>query len=133
MKKFSLLASVALMISTVVVSSANPFSDVTASHWAYDATKKLADKGLIQGFPDGEYKGEEKVSRYHLAMVIARILAKYENTVNDNSVFTKADVETLERLAVEFGYELHLIGFKTVKLEEDIVTLKEDVESVKKE
>ena len=41
---------------------------------AYDAVKQLAAYGLIIGFPDGEYKGNEPMTRYQLAMVVARML-----------------------------------------------------------
>ena len=74
MKRFALFVLMAFVLSTVAA-TANPFSDVPFSHWAYDAVNKLAAKGLLQGYPDGTYKGEKHVTRYALAMVIAKMLA----------------------------------------------------------
>ena len=38
--------------------SATPFSDVPANHWAYQAIQSLAADGLVEGYPDGKFKGE---------------------------------------------------------------------------
>ncbi|EKD81744.1 MAG: S-layer-like protein y protein, partial [uncultured bacterium] len=68
MKRFSILL-IAVMVLSTVVASAEPFKDVALSHWAYDAVNKLAAKGILQGFPDGTFKGKQTVTRYALAMV----------------------------------------------------------------
>ncbi|NCB40575.1 MAG: S-layer homology domain-containing protein, partial [Erysipelotrichia bacterium] len=56
MKRISMLL-VAVMVLSAVAASANPFSDVPFSHWSYDAVNKLAAKGILQGYPDGTFKG----------------------------------------------------------------------------
>ena len=45
------------------------FTDVPASHWAEDAVALIAQKGLIQGFPDGTFRGNETLTRYQAAPV----------------------------------------------------------------
>ena len=48
--------------------------DVPANHWAYEYVKDLADKGLVEGYPDGEFKGDRTMTRYEYAAIIYRAL-----------------------------------------------------------
>ena len=50
------------------------FPDVPANHWAYEYVKDLADKGLVEGYPDGEFKGDRTMTRYEYAAIIYRAL-----------------------------------------------------------
>ena len=50
------------------------FPDVPANHWAYEYVKALADRGLVEGYPDGEFKGERALTRYEYAAIIYRAL-----------------------------------------------------------
>jgi hypothetical protein len=50
------------------------FPDVPRNHWAYEAINKLAAAGVIEGFPDGEYKGQQSMTRYEMAVLISRAL-----------------------------------------------------------
>lgn len=50
------------------------FPDVPANHWAYEYVKDLADKGLVKGYPDGEFKGDRTMTRYEYAAIIYRAL-----------------------------------------------------------
>lgn len=50
------------------------FPDVPKDHWAYDYVKSLADKGYLEGYPDGEFKGDRAMTRYEYATVIYRAL-----------------------------------------------------------
>ncbi|HOT28370.1 MAG TPA: S-layer homology domain-containing protein [Candidatus Ozemobacteraceae bacterium] len=135
MKRISMLLVLALVLSTVAA-SANPFSDVPFSHWAYDAVNKLAAKGILQGYPDGTYKGEKHVTRYALAMVTAKMLANVEQMLEKGigtNLVTKSDLQTLEKLTVEFADELALLGVKVTALEDDMQVVKEDVATLKKD
>jgi len=127
---------VAVMVLSAVAASANPFSDVPFSHWAYDAVNKLAAKGILQGYPDGRYKGNQTVTRYALAMVTAKMLANVEQMLESGigtNLVTKADLQTLEKLTVEFADELALLGVKVTALEDDMQVVKEDVSMLKKD
>lgn len=135
MKRISMLL-VAVMVLSTVVATANPFSDVPFSHWSYDAVNKLTSKGILQGYPDGTFKGEKNVTRYHLAMVVAKMLSNVEQMLESgtgSSLVTKADLQTLEKLTVEFADELALLGVKVTALEDDMQIVKEDVAGVKKD
>ena len=50
------------------------FPDVPRDHWAYEYVKSLADRGYLQGYPDGKFKGDRSLSRYEYATVIYRAL-----------------------------------------------------------
>ena len=50
------------------------FPDVPKDHWAYSYVKSLADRGLLEGYPDGEFKGERTMTRYEFAAIIYRAL-----------------------------------------------------------
>jgi hypothetical protein len=135
MKRFAMFVLVAFVLTTVAA-SANPFSDVPFSHWAYDAVNKLAAKGILQGYPDGTFKGEKHVTRYALAMVTAKMLANVEQMMEKGlgkDLVTKADLQTLEKLTVEFADELALLGVKVTALEDDMQVVKEDVATLKKD
>ncbi len=133
MKRLSMLLAALMMVITPTL-SANPFSDVPASHWAHDAITNLASKGILTGYPDGTYRGEVKVTRYALAMITAKMLASIEHATEyggDYSAITKEDLQTLEKLTVEFADELALLGVKVTALEDDIMMIREDVANLK--
>ncbi|MGV8121785.1 MAG: S-layer homology domain-containing protein [Candidatus Xenobiia bacterium LiM19] len=92
------------------------FGDVPAGHWAEDAVANLAAKGLVEGYPDGTFKGDRACSRWELAMVIARFLAK--NDQEHASFATKDELEQLRSLVREFSDELEAIGVRVTSLED---------------
>ena len=59
--------------------AANPFSDVPAGHWAYDAVNKLAAEGVVEGYPDGTYGGDRLMTRYEMAQIVAKAMANGAN------------------------------------------------------
>ena len=50
------------------------FPDLPKNHWAYEYVQTLADRGLINGYPDGEFKGDRSMTRYEFAAIIYRAL-----------------------------------------------------------
>ena len=50
------------------------FPDVPKDHWAYSYVKSLADRGLLEGYPDGGFKGDRSMTRYEFAAIIYRAL-----------------------------------------------------------
>ena len=115
MKKTFKLAVLALL--TTSLSWAAPlFPDVPSNHWAQDAVADLAAKGLIEGYPDGSFKGDRAASRWETATIIARALARLEQA---NGTFAlKSDLEQLRKLAEAYREELAAIGVRVGNLEE---------------
>lgn len=105
-----------LLLTTTVSFAAPLFPDLPETHWARDAVRALAEKGLVEGYPDGTFKGDRAASRYEVAMVIARMLAKMEQA---HAVFaTKADLEDLRKLVDAYREELDALGVRVTNLEE---------------
>ena len=50
------------------------FPDVPENHWAYQYVKYLTEHGYLQGYPDGEFKGDRALTRYEYAAIIYRAL-----------------------------------------------------------
>ena len=63
----------AMQSGTSVMKDVN-FPDVPKDHWAYSYVKSLADRGLLEGYPDGEFKGDRSMTRYEFAAIIYRAL-----------------------------------------------------------
>lgn len=61
--------------------AANPFSDVPAGHWAYDAVTRLADEGIIEGYGDGTFRGNRNITRYEMAQMVAKALSRINYTI----------------------------------------------------
>lgn len=89
--------------------AANPFSDVPADHWAYDAVSQLAKDGVVEGYGDGTYRGEQTITRYEMAQMTARAMAKTD--------VSAADQAAIDKLAAEFGDELSSLGVRVAALE----------------
>ena len=103
--------------ASTTFAAANPFSDVPADHWAYDAVAQLADDGVIEGYGDGTYRGQNEITRYEMAQMVAKAMAK-EDQVNAQQ---KA---MIDRLAAEFSEELNNLGVRVSNLESRIDNVK---------
>ncbi|HML34129.1 S-layer homology domain-containing protein [Sporomusa sphaeroides] len=104
---------------TALAAPANPFVDVPAKHWSYDAVTKLAQAGVVSGYGDGTYKGDKTMTRYEMATIIAKAMANSE----------KADAETqktIDALAAEYGAELNNLGVRVDNLEKKVGNVKFD-------
>lgn len=112
-----IIATLAILCMTSgALYSAPLFGDVPDEHWARDAVANLAAKGLVEGYPDGTFKGDRAATRYEMAMVIARFLAK--NDQEHATFATKADLEELRKLVQEYLDEIEALGVRTTNLEE---------------
>ena len=102
MKKSLVLAMAMALGVTASAYAANPFSDVPAGHWAYDSISKLAAAGVIDGYGDGTFGGDKLMTRYEMAQIVAKAMAKGVS---------------VERLAAEFADELENLGVRVANLE----------------
>src|SRR5574344_2634835 len=102
MQKSLVLAMALAMGLSATALAANPFSDVPAGHWAYGSIAKLAAAGIVDGYGDGTYRGDRLMTRYEMAQIGARGMAKGAN---------------VDRLASEFADELDSLGVRVAKLE----------------
>ena len=96
--------------AAVTVSAANPFTDVSSDDWAYQAVASLSDEGVIDGYPDGTFRGDKHVTRYEIAQIVARLMAK-EDSLN------ASQQETLAKLSSQYADELKDLGVRVAELE----------------
>lgn len=113
MKKILAIAAVAALTAGVSAYAANPFSDVSTSDWAYQAVSDLSDQGIVEGYPDGTFKGQQNMTRYELAQIIARLMAK-EDQLNAEQ---KA---TVDKLAAQYADELANLGVRVANVEKKL-------------
>ena len=102
MKKSLVLAMAMALGVTASAYAANPFSDVPAGHWAYDSISKLAAAGVIEGYGDDTFRGDRLMTRYEMAQIVAKAMAKGAN---------------VDKLAAEFADELDALGVRVAALE----------------
>ncbi len=102
MKKSLVLAMAMALGVTASAYAANPFTDVPAGHWAYDSIAKLAAAGVIEGYGDDTFRGDRLMTRYEMAQIVAKAMAKGAN---------------VDRLAAEFADELDALGVRVAALE----------------
>ena len=50
------------------------FPDTEENHWAYEYVKTLAGNHIIEGYPDGEFKGDQMITRYEMAAILYRAM-----------------------------------------------------------
>ncbi|MDZ7673355.1 MAG: S-layer homology domain-containing protein [Halanaerobiales bacterium] len=74
MRKFTIVIALLLVVALATPALGASFPDVPSNHWAYEAINKLVAAGVIEGYPDGTYKGQNNLTRYEMAMMISRAL-----------------------------------------------------------
>ena len=95
--------------ASTTFAAANPFSDVPADHWAYDAVAQLAADGVIEGYGDTTFRGNQSITRYEMAQMVAKAMAKTD--------VSAADKALIDKLAAEFSDELNNLGVRVSNLE----------------
>ncbi len=123
MKKMLAVAAAAALVALSAPAFANPFSDVPQGSWAYDAVDQLAARGIITGYPDGTFKGNQPITRYEMAALIARAMA----TVEVGEGLSNEDMEVLKRLMVEFKDELDALGVRVDDMDNRLAGLEENL------
>lgn len=102
--------------ASTTFAAANPFSDVPADHWAYDAVAQLAQDGVINGYGDGTFRGQQEITRYEMAQMVAKAMAKTD--------VSAADKAMIDKLAAEFSDELNNLGVRVSNLEKKVDNVK---------
>ena len=97
--------------ASTTFAAANPFADVPADHWAYDAVSQLAADGVIEGYGDNNFKGDKNITRYEMAQMVAKAMAKNNVSGNDKAI--------IDKLAAEFSDELNNLGVRVANLEKN--------------
>ncbi|EGF13661.1 S-layer homology domain-containing protein [Dialister micraerophilus] len=111
--KIKVALAALLACSAFSASAASPFSDVDHNDWSYKAVAELSEQGVVDGYPDGSFKGNKEISRFETAQIVARLLAK-ENSLNNEQ---KASVH---KLANAYSDELKQLGVRVDNVEKKL-------------
>ena len=93
---------------------AGQFRDVPTNHWAYNSLEKVAQAGLIEGYQNGQFKGQDELSRYQVAVLTSRVMDKIEA---DDAEINNDVAQAIRTLAEEFDAELAAVNEKVKELE----------------
>lgn len=104
-----LTLSLMLGVASSGFAAANPFTDVPKDHWSFDAVQKLAQSGVIEGYGDDTFRGDAHITRYEMATMVARAMAKESTSGSDKAV--------IDQLAKEYADELQNLGVRVTDLE----------------
>lgn len=113
MKKGAVLGGLLDGVIGGAAGAANPFADVSPSDWAYQAVSELSDEGIVDGYPDGTFRGQKNMTRYELAQIVARLIAKEDE-------YSTSQCAIIEKLAYALADELDTMGVRVSTLESRI-------------
>ena len=117
MKKHLAVLAATAVLGVTSAFAANPFSDVTPQDWAYQAVAQLASQGIVNGYPDGTFKGQQNITRYEMAQMVAKALVRQDRVDAEQNAI-------INRLANEFSAELNNLGVRVSTLENKVGSFK---------
>ena len=113
MKKHLAVLAATAVLGVTSAFAANPFSDVTPQDWAYQAVSQLASQGIVNGYPDGTFKGQHNITRFEMAQMVAKAMARQDRVDAEQNAI-------INRLANEFATELNNLGVRVSTLENKV-------------
>ena len=113
MKKHLAVLAATAVLGVTSAFAANPFADVTPQDWAYQAVAQLASQGIVNGYPDGTFKGQNNITRYEMAQMVAKALVRQDRVDAEQNAI-------INRLANEFSAELNNLGVRVSTLENKV-------------
>ena len=116
-KQFAAIFAATAVLGVTTAFAANPFSDVTPDSWAYQAVSQLAQAGIVNGYPDGTFKGQNDITRYEMAQMVAKAMANQDRANAEQQAM-------INRLADEFSNELNNLGVRVARLEDRVGNVK---------
>ena len=117
MKKHLAVLAATAVLGVTSAFAANPFSDVTPQDWAYQAVAQLASQGIVNGYPDGTFQGENNITRYEIAQMVAKAMTRQGQVDAEQNAI-------INRLANEFSAELNNLGVRVSTLENKVGNFK---------
>ena len=122
-KKNSLALALAVLLGCGVTGTAlaatgseNPFTTVPSNHWAYPAVTQLVKAGLIDGYKDGDFRGDNAITRYEMASLVAKAMTHADKA-------DAANKAAIDKLSAEYANELNNLGVRVKSLEKKVNAL----------
>lgn len=104
-QKLTAMVNALVGMEAIAPDTTTMFPDVPENHWAYEAVETMAKTGLVQGYPDGEFKGDRNMTRYEFAQIVYNAI--------------QAGIKVDERLVQEFRPELEYFRIDTISKDKD--------------
>ncbi|MGC8862704.1 MAG: S-layer homology domain-containing protein [Armatimonadota bacterium] len=89
MIRSALVCIVFALLLNIPAPASEQFKDVPDDHWAASAVQKLKDLGVVEGYPDGTFRGNQPVTRYELAAALVRFSEFLQESVKPLSMQTQ--------------------------------------------
>jgi hypothetical protein len=112
-----------MIIAALVISAGTAFAafpDIPAGHWAGDAVEEIADLGIVIGFPDGTFRGNEAFTRYQAALVVSRMLAVVDANMD-------AELGALRSVLQGMAADMAAMGARVGAAESAIAAISDEV------
>jgi hypothetical protein len=119
MKRIPALLIAFLLLGTVMAQQDAGFRDVPEDHWAEDAVERIADLGIVVGFPDGTFRGGEPFTRYQAALVIDRLLTLLRDERAAAGVLGDEDLAVLQTAVDELRTQFQEFDQRLATLERE--------------
>lgn len=122
----AILAALTLAMGSAVAQDV-PFPDIPENHWALDAVAEIADLGIVIGFPDGTFRGNESFTRYQAALVVSRLLDVVNNNIDAAQAMTQEDIASLRNALQELASDVASQGVRLSSVESAVASISDDV------
>lgn len=120
MKRISTILIALLLLGAVSAQqNTGQFADVPEEHWAQDAVERIADLGIVTGFPDGTFRGNEPFTRYQAALVVDRLLTVLDEDQAAAGAIGQEDLTALQDAVDDLRAEFSDLGDRVSTLERD--------------
>lgn len=119
MKKLAILSLAAgfIFATSTAFAAVNPFADVPAKHWAYNAVSQLAKDGIVDGYNSENFLGDKTMTRYEMAQVVGKAVYRADKA-------NAEDRKLIDKLSMEFAAELNNLGVRVSDLEKNASPVK---------
>ena len=112
MKKLVFLVLMIFISVNTPVFASNSFSDVQSQHENYAAIELLAEKGIISGYPDGEFKPSNSITRAEFTAILCRFLGEAETAEKQNgeTIFTDVAADHWASGYINYAYSNGIVN-----------------------
>ena len=106
-----------LLVSLGINVHAEEFNDLPESHWAYQDIMTLAGEGTVNGYEDGSFRPQNKITRAETMSLVNRVLNRKPETAEDllenmTKWTDNADTNAWYYLAVQEATNSHYYEYK---------------------
>lgn len=127
MKKLLIALMAAVLSTGVFAAGHDAFPDIPEGHWAGEAVDRIADLGIVIGFPDGTFRGNEAFTRYQAALVISRMLDVVMAEMDAAMAMSASDMAALRNAVQDLAADVAAQGDRIGAAEGAIAGLADDV------